>query len=106
MRLDGAGRAAAFRRNQERGESGSRVSGRLVLVSKEGGVVFGGGGVRDLARGVPLRGVPEEQQREGVLQGAHAGRLRGAVDDPGLLIYERVLPALAGSVARIPPRTD
>jgi serine/threonine-protein kinase RsbW len=25
----------------------------------------------------------------------------GAIDDPGLLIYERVLPALAGSVARI-----
>ena len=25
----------------------------------------------------------------------------GAVDDPGLLIYERVLPALAGSVTRI-----
>jgi anti-sigma regulatory factor (Ser/Thr protein kinase) len=45
--------------------------------------------------------VPEEQQREGVLQGAHAGELRGAVDDPGLLIYERVLPALASSVARI-----
>jgi hypothetical protein len=50
--------------------------------------------------------VPEEQRREGVLRGAHAGRLGGAVDDPGLLIYERVLPALAGSVARIPPRTD
>jgi serine/threonine-protein kinase RsbW len=45
--------------------------------------------------------VPEEQRREGVLRGAHAGRLGGAVDDPGLLIYERVLPALAGSVARI-----
>src|SRR5262245_39948273 len=25
----------------------------------------------------------------------------GAIDDPGLLIYERVLPALAGSVTRI-----
>jgi hypothetical protein len=67
---------------------------------REGGVVFGGGGVRALARGY-LRGVPEEQQREGALQGGHAGEFRGAVDDPGLLIYERALPALAGSVARI-----
>ena len=45
--------------------------------------------------------VPEEEQRRGgALQDAHAGELR-AVDDPGLLIYERVLPALAGSAARI-----
>jgi hypothetical protein len=45
--------------------------------------------------------MPEEKQpREGVLQRAHAGELQ-AVDDPGLLIYERVLPALAGSAARI-----
>jgi anti-sigma regulatory factor (Ser/Thr protein kinase) len=45
--------------------------------------------------------VPEkEQRREGVLQSAHGRALR-AVDDPGLLIYERVVPALAGSVARI-----
>jgi hypothetical protein len=44
--------------------------------------------------------VPEEEQRrEGVLQTAHAGELR-AVDDPALVIYERVLPALAGSAAR------
>lgn len=42
----------------------------------------------------------EEQRREGVLQTAHAGELR-AVDDPALVIYERVLPALAGSAARI-----
>jgi anti-sigma regulatory factor (Ser/Thr protein kinase) len=45
--------------------------------------------------------VPEEEQRrESVVQSAHARELR-VVDDPGVLIYERVLPALAGSAARI-----
>jgi serine/threonine-protein kinase RsbW/stage II sporulation protein AB (anti-sigma F factor) len=42
----------------------------------------------------------EEQLREGVSESPRAGELL-PVDDPGLLIYERVLPALAASVARI-----
>ena len=53
------------------------------------------------SRSTVYRAVPEKEQRpEGVSQSAPAGELR-AVDDPGLLIYERVLPALAASVARI-----
>ena len=46
-------------------------------------------------------GVPDEVHTESLARSATAGDLRGWVDDPGLLIYERVLPALPTSVARI-----
>lgn len=43
----------------------------------------------------------DEVHREGLAPSATAAELRGGVDDPGLLIYERLLPALPASVARI-----
>ena len=35
------------------------------------------------------------------MAGPHAGEVEGTLDDPGLLIYERVLPGLPSSVATI-----
>ena len=80
----------------------------MSVSSEQGrGAVLSGGRRRQRSgstraiRGYRYPIVPEEEQREGALQSAPAGKLRGAVDDPGLLIYERVLPAVADSVARI-----
>jgi anti-sigma regulatory factor (Ser/Thr protein kinase) len=51
--------------------------------------------------GATVHAVPEGEPGQSVLPSGQAADVRGRVDEPGLLIYERVLPALAGSVARI-----
>src|SRR3954454_326553 len=57
--------------------------------------------VRPVRGGATVGGVLEGEQRDCVSPSGLVGEARRAVDDPGLLIYERVLPALASSVGRI-----
>jgi serine/threonine-protein kinase RsbW/stage II sporulation protein AB (anti-sigma F factor) len=51
--------------------------------------------------GDTVAGVSEGEHTDREAPSGVAEEARGAVDDPGLLIYERVLPALASSVPRI-----
>src|SRR4051794_32562438 len=56
---------------------------------------------RPARSGATVAAVPEGEHTNAVSPSGLVAGARGAVDDPGLLIYERVLPALVSSVGRI-----